>query len=129
MQWRDFLADAPLEGSLTPSGNNPKWSNSRGQAALPVGSGEKNRLGIYDLRGNVSEWCLDLFDEDRPYVKHVLIGSCMFDWTYEELPWKPMHMYIGEIRNPWVGFRCVLVKSDIAYVELLKVYAESLQRE
>lgn len=33
-------------------------------APLPVGSFKANPLGIYDLTGNVSEWCADYFEED-----------------------------------------------------------------
>jgi len=33
-----------------------------GNASKPVGRKKPNELGIYDMSGNVSEWCQDLFD-------------------------------------------------------------------
>ena len=38
-------------------------SNSGGRTHL-VGTKKPNELGIYDMSGNVSEWCRDWFDED-----------------------------------------------------------------
>jgi len=42
--------------------------NSRG-STHPVGTKVPNGLGIYDMSGNVWEWCLDAFHEDA-YLQH-----------------------------------------------------------
>ncbi|MBR6061198.1 MAG: SUMF1/EgtB/PvdO family nonheme iron enzyme [Spirochaetales bacterium] len=41
------------------------WCNSNSSSTThPVGSKTANRLGIYDMSGNVAEWCWDSYSED-----------------------------------------------------------------
>jgi len=46
-------------------GDNSCWynENSRG-TTHPVGTKSSNILGVYDIMGNVSEWCQDWYDKD-----------------------------------------------------------------
>ena len=41
------------------------FRTNSGNATKPVGQKNPNELGIYDMSGNVSEWCQDLFDNNR----------------------------------------------------------------
>lgn len=91
--------------------------------ASPVGKFQPNAFGLYDMLGNIREWCEDIYSGDA-YSKHlrinpiykgggtdrVLRGGCWVD-----VPWDVRcdARYIGsppDTRGPAFGFR--LVRKD-----------------
>jgi len=58
-QTRFYYGDDPNYAEL--SKYEWYWDNSDGQTH-PVGQKKPNAWGLYDMLGNVSEWCSDLFD-------------------------------------------------------------------
>ena len=70
------------------------WYDRRhGDHTQPVGRKAPNQLGLYDMSGNVWEWCQDVFtpdvglipDDGTPFVgpgeERVLRGGCFHNWA------------------------------------------------
>ena len=72
----------------------------------PVGSFPPNQFGLYDLSGNVWQWCADLYANGQ--ADHVVRGGC---WSYEA-PALLLSSRRGHgaptLQNINGGFRCVL---------------------
>lgn len=101
-QYLEYVADAPLRGSVTPAGG-------RGGAHLagpvPVGSGEVNKLGIYDLRGNVSEYLREASNTGSLTI----VGAFWNEHREEFLAVRNRSGLMSKNeKGPNIGFRCVL---------------------
>ncbi len=102
-QWRRLVCDATIENSVTQRGigaNTPLGST------LNVGSGERNRLGLFDMRGNVSEFLTDTnYNGCRQFAgtSWVHHRAETFEIGYHAAFTKP------NVKSASVGFRCILV--------------------
>jgi formylglycine-generating enzyme required for sulfatase activity len=62
------------------------------ERTAPVGSYEPNAFGLYDMHGNVAEWCADFYDPDY----------------YENSPEEdPLGPQLGVVRTDFGGFHMV----------------------
>src|SRR5262249_42876588 len=128
VSWYEAMAFAAFEGRTLPtvrhwtraagSDNSAgaRWvvqaSNMGGKGPLPVGrSGAIGRFGVYDVAGNVREWCLN--EEKDSGGQHFILGggwndpSYAFVDAYAQPPWD---------RSPTNGFRLVTYGKDRAGV-------------
>jgi formylglycine-generating enzyme required for sulfatase activity len=97
-QWMTLMADASLKDAVM------KLNGSYSSTA-PVGSLGPNSLGLYDMRGNVMEWCLDSHD---PSAYHVLHGGA---WdTFLDVNTRPdfREYAAADAKKNDYGFRVVL---------------------
>jgi formylglycine-generating enzyme required for sulfatase activity len=72
----------------------------------PVGSFPANANGLYDMGGNVSQWCEDQFYEKS--LSRVLRGASWKDYNEEYLRTSTRMRSDPSDRLDIVGFRCVL---------------------
>ena len=96
-QWESFANGAELKDAITSSG--PTRSST-----APVGTLGATGPGLYDIRGNVCEWCLD--PQDKPF--RVARGAA---WdSFIEVNLRPEFRWYEapEVRKEKIGFRVVL---------------------
>ena len=81
------------------------YSDAYGRTA-PVGSFRVDQNGLYDLSGNVYEWCLDWYSSGQD--NRVLRGGSWLNST--EFNLRSSYRLRGSPRNrsDFIGFRCVL---------------------
>jgi len=82
----------------------------------PVGSYPPNEFGLYDMGGNVMQWCEDWYDDS--HMDKVLRGS---SWIDSGTPWRGSgHVFLESTHRSkfgptdflgYYGFRCVVVAS------------------
>jgi serine/threonine protein kinase len=76
----------------------------------PVGSFAANRFGLFDMGGNVWQWCEDWIDKEQK--THVLRGACCRDSDRVILLSSRRRSDPPPYRNRDRGFRCVLAPSS-----------------
>jgi len=73
----------------------------------PVGSFAANRYGLFDITGNVWQWCEDLYEPSSPY--RVMRGASWHDSDSSDLLSSYRYYDYSDYRYDRYGFRCVLV--------------------
>jgi formylglycine-generating enzyme required for sulfatase activity len=102
-EWEALAAGTDLKDAVTSQG-------SQRDGTAPVGSLGANGLGLYDTRGNVSEFCLG--ESDKPY--RILRGGSWQDWIEINLRIEFRTYCRPDEKKSTFGFRCVLKNSAAA---------------
>lgn len=91
-------------------------NHEKGTTTHNVGQKQPNQLGIFDMSGNVWEWCQDYFEKDikkipkdgTPYSENnnerVLRGGCHHNWAIHCTVSK-RYAIIPEAKDECIGFR------------------------
>ena len=79
--------------------------DKRDESTAPVGSFTPNGYGLFDMAGNVWEWCQDWFNSDQKY--RVCRGG-NWDYGYNSLRVALRGYYGPDDRSFAYGFRCVV---------------------
>ena len=100
-QWESWAASATLENAVTSQ-------NSKRSSTAPVGSLGPNAQGLYDIRGNVWDFCLD--PQDQAY--RVLRGAAWDSWIEINLRVEFRWYSDGpDDKKNTYGFRCVMTSA------------------
>ena len=103
--WGDDESQARNYANYEGVGGKDKWKES----TAPIGSFKPNGYGLFDITGNVWEWCQDSPESDKD--SKVLLGGSWFVTTnLLRLPFR--NFITPSVRLSYLGFRCVVAKSD-----------------
>lgn len=112
----DETKDAPASRWLPGPEPAPRGFRDPFVATAPVGSFPPSPQGLYDVGGNVWEWCLDWLDGER--TNHAMRGASFQDYPRRTLALTARNHRVmpPHFRWPGAGFRCVIAPKGSAAV-------------
>jgi len=123
-EW-EFAARAGTAGAAYGGIDDIAWhEKNAGRSTHPVGTKEPNHLGLFDMLGNVREWCADWYDEDyyrsgqktNPQGwqtgKYRVLRGGAWDAAADDLRVSLRMWWKAKNRSTGVGFRCARDKIE-----------------
>jgi hypothetical protein len=105
-EWEYAARGATSSGGYTYAGSNTPgnvaWYNVNAGAVQAVGTKAANELGLYDMSGNVSEWCFDPVTAGW-HTRRVRSGSYVAAAT--SVRWSRRFEVSPDAVEAWLGFR------------------------
>ncbi|HMJ64571.1 MAG TPA: SUMF1/EgtB/PvdO family nonheme iron enzyme [Candidatus Binatia bacterium] len=102
-QWETFVADSRFDQAVTSQ-------QSAHTSPEPVGSQPANKHGLYDVLGNVWEWCLDGPSSQERALRGGAFNN-LKTFRFKPLTVATVHKMPPDGKSPDVGFRCVMAKN------------------
>jgi formylglycine-generating enzyme required for sulfatase activity len=102
--WGSYYPPKPVDGNYKLDEVEDGYDHT-----APVMRFQPNKLGLYDMGGNVWEWCPDWYDRAQDY--RVLRGASWFNDGRVALRSSYRSFGGPRYRNDNYGFRCVVVVS------------------
>lgn len=109
-QWEFAASGGILSKGCNYAGSNSvdevAWRGENSHLAHKVATKKSNELGIYDMSGNISEWCIDDIDIGGYSAPHK--GGSYGDYAnYCRINYHDSHT--KDFRHPHIGMRLVLI--------------------
>lgn len=105
-EWEYACRGATSSGGFTYAGSNTPgdvaWYNVNAGGVQAVGTKAPNELGLYDMSGNVSEWCFDQVTAGW-HTRRARGGSYAVAAT--SIKWSRRSEFSPDMVEPWQGFR------------------------
>ena len=94
------------------------YGDNSKRKTLPVGKKKPNAFGLYDMHGNVQEWCEDLVHRDRNSIAAFRGGS----WSSESRSCRASNKisYYSDSRHNDLGFRLAAIYDKNRAAEVAK---------
>lgn len=107
-EWEFACRGAGSSGGFTYAGSNTPgnvaWYNVNAGSAQAVGTKAANEIGLYDMSGNVAEWCFDLATSGM-HQRRMRGGSYVHAAT--SIRWTSRLGFSPDITDAWAGLRIV----------------------